>query len=160
MTVMMIIMMVVRVSEQCLTCYRCKIKILLMSKRYHCWLNALRSLNMNCSNTVRSTLMQNWSIKSVDQHYINNFMCIKVYFYVILVLKAVRYSPLVLGAFIPKLNVVSQILYVWYIVSSTDERVGKLVQITSVWWTRRASRAQPCCICWSETLHGIKQNSI
>lgn len=39
-------------------------------------------------------------------------MCIKVYFYVILVLKAVRYSPLVLGAFIPKLNVVSQILYV------------------------------------------------
>ena len=39
-------------------------------------------------------------------------MGIKVYFYIMLVLKAIRYSPLVLGAFIPKLNVVSQILYV------------------------------------------------
>jgi uncharacterized membrane protein len=106
----------------------------------------LRSLNMNCSNTVKSTLMQNWSIKSVDQHFINNFMGITVYFYVILILKIVRYGPLVLGAFIPKLNVVSQILYVWYIVSSTDERVGKLVQITCVWWTRRATKVQPCCI--------------
>ena len=133
------------VSEQCFTCYRCTIKILLMSKKYHCWLNALRSLNMNCSNTVRSILMQNWSIKSVDEHIIN-FMGTKVYFYIILVLKALRYSPLVLGAFIPKFNVVSQILYVWYFVSGTVERVGKLVKITTAWWTRRAPRAQACCI--------------
>jgi len=33
--------------------------------------------------------------------------------------------------------------------------VGKLVQITSVWWTRRVPRAQPCCIrfCLSQYYH-------
>jgi hypothetical protein len=57
---------------------------------------------MNCSSTVRSTLTQNRSIKSVDQHFINNFMGRNIYFYVILVLRYVRYSPVVSEAFIPK----------------------------------------------------------